>query len=258
MRTTLPSKFLKSTAIGAALSISCLTPQYSYANESDGITAPKPITVAVTKVKDRSGAPWWRPSFEEALKEILSTELSSAGHFIVLERDEEALEDIQKEQTMSWGWWPFGGEKGNKLNQAQYIIRASLSDYAEVSDEGGQQSVGFGGFAVGGGKSTKEFYVSFDLKVINTKTGTIAYSRSIEGKAKNVTKSNAFSGNVRGFSFGESKQKSTRTPTKKAVRDAMIETASYLDCVLYLKDECIAEFKAKDAKRKSNSSLDMF
>ena len=39
----------------------------------------------------------------------------------------------------------------------------------------------------------------------------------------------------------------------------MVETAEYLDCVLYIKDECIAEYEAKDEKRKqSNDSLDMF
>ena len=47
-------------------------------------------------------------------------------------------------------------------------------------------------------------------------------------------------------------------PTR-VIRKAIQEISSYLDCVLYLKDECISEYEAKDEKRKqSNDSLDLF
>ena len=108
-------------------------------------------------------------------------------------------------------------------------------------------------------KSKREYYVSFDLKVINVKTGTIAYSRSIEGSAKEESKSSALSGNIKGISLGQEEAKTTKLPVTRAVRAAMVETAEYLDCVLYVKDECIAEYEAKDEKRKqSNDSLDLF
>ena len=65
------------------------------------------------------------------------------------------------------------------------------------------------------------------------------------------------SGTIKGVSLGESNQKTTRTPITRAVRAAMVETAEYLDCVLYLKDECIEEYKAKDeARKRKNDSLD--
>ena len=40
----------------------------------------------------------------------------------------------------------------------------------------------------------------------------------------------------------------------------MVEVAQYLDCVLYLKDECVDEYAAKDEARKeaTKDSLDMF
>ena len=67
------------------------------------------------------------------------------------------------------------------------------------------------------------------------------------------------SGNVKGISLGQSESKTTKLPVTRAVRAAMVETAEYLDCVLYIKDECIAEYEAKDEKRKqSNDSLDLF
>ena len=105
----------------------------------------------------------------------------------------------------------------------------------------------------------KEYYVSFDLKVVNVKTSAIAYSRSIEGSAKAESKGSSFSGTIRGVSLGESKSKTTNVPVTRAVRAAMVESAEYLNCVLYLKDECVQEYEAKDEKRKrSNDSLDMF
>ena len=97
------------------------------------------------------------------------------------------------------------------------------------------------------------------MKVVNTSTGTIAYSRTIEGKASKESKSKAFAGNIRGVSFGQSKQKAEGINKTRVIRKAMQEIASYLDCVLYLKDECIEVYKAKDQQRReANDSLDMF
>jgi len=217
---------------------------------------PEPITVAVIKVKDNSNAPWFKPSYEDKLRTILSTELASAGHFTVLERDASTLKEL-KNEVKNFGW--FKDEDQKALTRAKYYISASLSDFTQVSDEGSSGGIGFKGFKVGSSKSKKEFYVSFDLKVINVKTGAIAYSRSIEGSAKEESKGTAVSGTVSGVSMGQSKQKTTKLPVTRAVRAAMVETAEYLDCVLYLQDECIAEYEAKDERRKqSNDSLDMF
>ena len=64
---------------------------------------------------------------------------------------------------------------------------------------------------------------------------------------------------ISGVSLGESKTKTTQLPVNRAVRAAMVESAEYLNCVLYLKDECVQEYEAKDEKRKrSNDTLDMF
>ena len=242
----------KSTFLGTAFALSTTAilqnhPLYA---------APTPITVAVIKVKDNSNAPWFKPSYEDKLRTILSTELASAGHFTVLERDASTLKEL-KQEVKKFGLWKDEDQKA--LTRAKYYISAALSDFAEVSDEGSGGGIGFKGFAIGKKKSKKEYYVSFDLKVINVKTGAIAYSRSIEGSAKEESESSSMSGNVGGVSLGQSQQKTTKLPVTRAVRAAMVETAEYLDCVLYIKDECIAEYEAKDEKRKqSNDSLDMF
>ena len=192
---------------------------------------PEPITLAVTKVLDRSNAPWFKKSFEDKFKTILSTELASAGHFIVIERDQEALNELRAESSL------FKGEENFKemeLLKPKYIIRAVLSDY-------------------------EDNYVSFDLKVINVKTAAIAYSRSIEGNVSNVSKKQSIKVNKNDFSFKEEVEIVKKTVPSRAIRSAINEIAGYLDCVLYLKDECIAEYEAKEERRKrSNDALDFF
>lgn len=219
----------------------------------------RPITVAVKKVKDNAGASWWRKSYEDKLATMLSTELTNSGHFTVLAREDDALKAIQEEMNMA-GINKNTAAKKNNINQARYIIVASLSDFneqASSSKGGGINIMGFGG-----GKKTKtvEYYVSFDLKVIDTSTTTIAYSRTIEGVAKAETKSNSGTGSFMGVSVRGGEEKETKVPVSRAVRAAMVEVSQYLDCVLYLKDECVDEYAAKDESRKESTkdSLDMF
>lgn len=226
---------------------------------SASILAGKPITVAVRKVKDQANAGWWKPSYEEKLADMLSTELTNSGHFTVLERDNVALSELQKELNMA-GVNKNTAPKKNNLTGAKYIVIASLTDFHESGSKGGGNNFGFGGFGFGKKKETKEFYVSFDLKVVNTSTGTIAYSRTIEGSAKEEKSGSAFSGSIGGASMGKSEESQTNLPVGRAVRAAMVESAQYLNCVLYLKDECVSEYKAKDEKRKESTkgTLDMF
>ena len=195
------------------------------------LAIPEPITVAVTKVLDRSNAPWFRKSFEDKFKTILSTELASAGHFIVIERDPEALKELRSESSL---FEAMGDFKEIELVKPKYIIRAVLSDY-------------------------EDNYVSFDLKVINVKTAAIAYSRSIEGKVSNVLKKQSIKINNNSFSYKEEVEVFKKTVPSRAIRAAINEIAGYLDCVLYLKDDCIAEYQAKEERRKrSNDTLDFF
>ena len=232
--------------------------QLSYA-QSSSILSGKPITIAVRKVKDQANASWWKPSYEEKLADMLSTELTNSGHFTVLERDNAAMDELRKEMGLQ-GVNKKTAPKKNNLTGAKYIIVASLTDFQESGTKGGGNSIGFGGFGFGKKKETKEFYVSFDLKVINTSTGAIAFSRTIEGSAKEEKSGSAFSGSYGGVSVGQNNESETKLPVGRAVRAAMVESSQYLDCMLYKKDECVAEYKAKDEKRKESTkgTLDMF
>lgn len=251
------TKLLTSFSISfATFSSSVILPNMLRA---ESIRPSKPITVAVKKVKDRSGAPWFKPTWPDKLANVLSTELASTGHFTVLERDDDAMAELREELEMS-GINKKTAAKKNNLNQAKYIILASVNDFEESDSSGGGGGFGFRGVKFGKKKSTQTFYISFDLKVVNTSTGTIAFSRSIEGSATAESKGEAisFSG-ASGASIEQSKAETKGINKTRVIRKAINEMAAYLDCVLYLKDECIEVYNAKDQKRKeANDSMDFF
>ena len=252
--------FMKALVLGSAAFLSVIG--ISFPIEVKGqssVLSARPITVAVRLVKNAAGVEWWKANTGEKMADMLSTELTNSGHFTVLERDNAAMNELQKELNMS-GTNKKTTAKKNNLTGAKYIIVASLSDFQEAGSKGGGQSIGFGGFGFGGKKATKEIYMSFDLKVVNTSTGSIAFSRTIEGSAKEESKSSGMSGSVGGASMGSSESSETKLPIGRAIRSAMIESSQYLNCVLYLKDACVAEYKAKDEKRKDSTkgTIDMF
>ena len=241
----------------------------------------KPVTIAVRRVKNMAGSfaengildgrmvGFWRPSFEIRLAEILSTELSNTGNFTVLER--ESLYEIMAEQDMG-NINPSTAVKKNNLNQARYIIIASLSDY--VPNTSGTRKNTDGRILIFGGSTDKtevNTYVAFDLRVIDTSTGTIAYSRTIEGETKAISKTStsrfdpgallgmAVPGGV-DLSIENAKTTFDTTTATRALRAAMISTVQYLDCVLYQKDECVDEYRAIDERRKADTldSLNLF
>ena len=241
----------------------------------------KPVTVAVRRVKNMAGSfaengvidgrmvGFWRPSFEIRLAEILSTELANTGNFTVLER--QNLYEVMEEQNMA-NINPSTAVKKNNLNQARYIIIASLSDY--VPNTSGTRKNTDGKILVFGGSSDRtevNTYVAFDLRVIDTSTGTIAYSRTIEGETKAISKTNKSRfdpGALLGvmvpgevdLSIENAKTTFDTTTATRALRAAMIGSVKYLDCVLYQKDECIDEYRAMDERRKESTldSLNLF
>ena len=213
----------------------------------------KPVTIAVRKVKDRASASWYRPAYEEKLADIMATELANSGNFTVVGRQDEDLAELQAELGMQ-GINKNTAVKKNNITQARYVVIATLSDFRESGSSGGGGGIGFGGISLGQKKEVKEFYVAFDVKVYDTSTSSIAYVRTIEGTAKAEKKGNSFSGGFGGVNVGQSQESEVKLPVTRALRAAMIETSEYLNCALYLKDECMDVYDAKDEKRKSETS----
>ena len=240
-------------------------PTYS---ESSNFNLNEPVTIAVRKFKNFAGdfaengvvegvngekirVGFWKPSFEIKLAEVLTNELANTGHFTVVERNN--LYEVFQEQAIS-------GTKKN-LTKARYIIIASLSDY--IPNTAGSRSNSDGRILIwreGKDRTKVDTYVAIDVRVINTSTGAIAFSKTIEGTTSSVSKADR-SGLALGLIDTTSEKKSYETTSAtRALRAALIKVVDYLDCHLYLKDECIAEFEAEDERRKNStgSTLNLF
>tara|TARA_Y100001978_G_scaffold102850_1_gene92032 strand:+ start:92 stop:841 length:750 start_codon:yes stop_codon:yes gene_type:complete len=213
----------------------------------------EPITISVKDVKDRSNSFVNDKNWSRRISNILINELTSTGHFSVIESDPDIISTL-KESNLNLN--------NNKkvINSPRYLIYASLNDFVEVSSTGGGAGIGFLGFSTGKSSGNLTYYISFDLKVINAKTGTISFSRTIEGEATADIKGNNFSyTSLAGVSLDKDNLEITGMNPTRVIRSAIQEISAYLDCVLYLQDECLVQFDAKDQRRiKSNESLNMF
>ena len=200
-------------------------------------------TIGVAEFTNQSGAAWWRGGVGWELSSMLSNELSSSGAFHVVER--QKLQNVLEEQNLgaSGRVAPGQGAKIGKLTGAQYLITGTVSAYEEnTSSTGGGLS--FKGIGLGGKQS--EAYMAIDLRVINTTTGDIDFSRTVEGRSK----SSGVNVAVYRGGFGGNLAHEENTPAGKAIRAALVEASEYLECVMVKKDGCIQEYHAKEQKRR--------
>ena len=200
-------------------------------------------TIGVAEFTNQSGAAWWRGGVGWELSSMLSNELSSSGAFHVVER--QKLQNVLEEQNLgaSGRVAPGQGAKIGKLTGAQYLITGTVSAYEEnTSSTGGGLS--FRGIGLGGKQS--EAYMAIDLRVINTTTGDIDYSRTVEGRSK----SSGVNVAVYRGGFGGNLAHEENTPAGKAIRAALVEASEYLECVMVKRDGCIQEYNAKEQKRR--------
>jgi curli biogenesis system outer membrane secretion channel CsgG len=207
--------------------------------------AQKP-SIAVTDFTNDTAAGWWYGGVGRDLAGMLTNELASTGKFKMVER--QKLEDVLDEQDLaaSGRVSKSTGAKIGKLTGAQYLVTATLSAFEEnVKGDGG--GISFRGISVGGKK--EDAYLAVDLRVIDTTTGEVAYTRTIEARASggglNV-------GLYRG-GFGGNLSKHEKTPTGKAIRAAIMYIAEYLECAMVDQDDCMQEFAAQEKSRKDKT-----
>ncbi|MGA9334653.1 MAG: CsgG/HfaB family protein [Rudaea sp.] len=200
--------------------------------------------IGVAEFTNQSGAAWWRGGVGWELSGMLSNELSSSGDFKVVER--QKMQNVLEEQNLaaSGRVRANSGPRIGKLTGAQYLITGTVTSYEEnTSSTGGRFS--FRGIGLGG-KST-EAYLAIDLRVINTETGDVDFSRTVEGHSKG---SGISVGVFRG-GFGGELAHEEKTPAGKAIRGALVEATDYLDCVMVKRNGCIEDYKRKEEHRRS-------
>ncbi len=220
---------------------------------SGAFAAEKP-RLGVLRFTNDTNAGWWKASVGRDLQDMLISELASTKAFHVLERKE--IDAVLSEQDLgaSGRVSKATRAKMGKLKGAKYLVAATVSAYEEnTSGSGG--GIGIAGFSIGGKK--EKAYMAVDLKVIDTTTGEIADSRTVE--ASSASGGLSFGGHVGIFSGGLSQY--AKTPTGKAIRACIIEIADYLQCSLVKgkDDSCMDEYAAKESKRRENTkkSIDL-
>lgn len=202
--------------------------------------------VGVAEFTNETSAGWWYGGVGRELAGMLSNELSATGKFRVVER--EKLNKILAEQDLSESGRVNKATrvKAGKVTGAKYLIFATVSSFEEnTAGTGG--GISFRGINVGGKK--QDAYIAVDLRVVDTTTGDIEYSRSVEarssGKGINL-------GLYRG-GFGGNLAKHEKTPAGKAIRGVIIEIADYLTCAMVDQDDCMEEFDQKDTSRREKT-----
>ena len=265
------NKLIRNFPVALILASSSLFMGNNQNTYAEGIMSATPTTVVVAEFINESDATWWKPKYKSSFKNMLTNALSNTGNFTVLEEDEEAIERMTKKRSL--GIIPgFGGSKKEDDSlQANYIIKGYLSEYSEneISEStevdlsnfgGGRMNKMFGKMGMnpnmgGTEKSVKEVDLTFNVVVINPRTKVRAFTRTIQGSAKEE-----FLSEDMDMGFVKSKKKvENKFPIKRAVMQAMEESGKYLNCVLYLQDDCIDEMDAKEAARQSNNeAMDLF
>jgi curli biogenesis system outer membrane secretion channel CsgG len=207
--------------------------------------AGKPV-MAVTEFRNDTSAAWWYGGVGSDLAGMLTNELAGTGKFKMVER--EKLDAVLDEQDLadSGRVSKKSGAKIGKLTGAQYLVIATLSAFeSDVKGTGGGLS--FRGISVGGKK--EDAYLAVDLRVIDTTTGEVEFTRTIEARAS----SGGLAVGVYRGGFGGNLSKYEKTPTGKAIRAVIMEISEYLSCAMVDKGDCLAEYQAKEGARREKT-----
>ncbi len=199
----------------------------------------KPV-IGVLKFQDETGAMFLQGGVGRALTTMLTNELSARPTLTIVER--QKLRAVLEEQNLSASG-RVSAETSiqiGKLTGAQYLITGTITAFENQVET--KTKRGFLGYGAGIESVDHGGYLAVDLRVIDTTTGEIAYSRTIEGHTppnENATVKTRSAGTA-GLETG---------PDSRAVRAAVIEIVDYLECAMVKRDTCIAEFEIKEKAR---------
>ena len=203
-------------------------------------------SVGVAEFKNETHASWWYSDVGSDLAGMVTNELASTGKFRVVERSK--LSHVLDEQDLAASGRidKATAAKTGKLTGARYLILGTVSAFdSHTAGTGG--GISFHGYGIGGKK--EDAYLAIDLRVVDTTTGEIEYSRTVEGRASSY----GMHGSVYRGGFGGSLGKYENTPTGKAIRACIMEITDYLGCAMVDKDSCMDEYNAKEKSRRDKT-----
>ncbi len=240
---------MKSCFVGFAILVAVILATYAPVASADqrGGHDTRPA-VAVVEFRNDTNAGWWRSSdVGRELSNMLSNEMAATGAFRMLDRKHLGAtlreQDLAASGRMREGSGPATGD----LIGAEYLVEGTVTSYSEhTSKTGGGFS--FKGIRLGGKRT--EAYIAIDLQVVDSQTGVIAYTRTVEGHSSG---GGVDIGVYRG-GFGGTLAHESNTPAGKAIRAALIEATDYLACVMVDRTRsCLNKYNVRDQRRRSNT-----
>jgi curli biogenesis system outer membrane secretion channel CsgG len=205
----------------------------------------KPV-LAVNEFTNETSAGWWYGGAGRDLADMLTNELAGTGKFKMVEREKLAAVLDEQDLADSGRVAKKTGAKIGKLTGAQYIVTGALSAF-ETDVKGTDGGVSFRGISLGGKK--EDAYLAIDLRVIDTTTGEIEFTRTVEARAS----SGGMRVGVYRGGFGGNLGKYEKTPTGKAIRAVIMEISEYLACAMVDQGNCMAEYQAKESSRREKT-----
>lgn len=207
--------------------------------------AKKPV-LAVAEFRNDTSAGWWYGGVGRDLAGMLTNELASTEKFKMVERDKLSAVLGEQDLAASGRVSKKTGAKIGKMTGAQYLVMATVTAFEEKTGGGGG-GVGFRGVRVGGKKD--EAYLAVDLRVVDTTSGEVEFTRTVEARSGGYGLNlglyrGGFSGNL---------NKHQNTPVGKAIRAMVMEISEYLGCVMVDKGGCEQEYAAKEKSRREKT-----
>ncbi len=192
-----------------------------------------------------TGVYWWHSGVGRDLAGMLTNELASVGSFQMVERNR--LGAILDEQDLgaSGRVEPSTAAEIGKMVGAQYLVTGTVTAYEESGRD--RAGIGFRGVRLGGKK--KQIYLAVDIRVVDTTTGAVTTTRTVEARSEDK----GFDIGLYKGGFGGNLAREKDTPAGKAIRAMVIEVADYLECALVIQGSCMAEYDAKERRRRESA-----
>jgi curli biogenesis system outer membrane secretion channel CsgG len=207
--------------------------------------ADKPA-LGVAEFTNQTSAGWWYSDVGEDLAAMLTNELAGTGKFKVVERSKLGPVLDEQDLAASGRINKSTGAKIGKLTGAKYLVFATVSSF-DTNSRGTGGGVSFHGINVGGKK--EEAYIAVDLRVVDTTTGEVEFTRSVEARSSSY----GINGGIYRGGFGGQLGKYENTPTGKAIRGIIVEISDYLACAMVDQGDCMDEYNQKEASRRAKT-----
>jgi curli biogenesis system outer membrane secretion channel CsgG len=202
--------------------------------------------MAVIRFSNHTSAGWWYAGVGDDLADMLTNELAGLNKFTMIERKELASVLGEQDLALDGRVEKSTAAKAGKLKGAQFLVTGQVSAYEE-STKGSGGGIRVKGIGASGSKT--EAYIAIDLRVINTTSGEIAATRTVEATSSSKSIGVSVTKGSVGAGFG----KMEKTPAGQAIRACLMEASEYLECVMVDKGACEQEYAEKDKKRREKT-----